>query len=512
MGLFSSLFGSKKKSSAGPTFNKAQLLNIAQNPISKDEDAEQILDLVGRVKNFNNKVEAFNILVEEGRKEWAEAYARVLAGLEDTPPMILKALTVQHFLEENKVEEYFEPARIALDEFPSETDLAIAIGRIHCERGDYETALKDLKDPLESAPDSRHLFALVGEVYRGMEKHEEAMIHLRTSLELYCEAFKLQTIITNELQEEEFEFTRIYGLLDEEAIALCGKDEKQKAFETLTVTPEEIGVRREGDRMALMRVEYKPRMLELQSIEDIAKREEELNPEKSEKHLLKGTIALRQGEYQKAIDAFRRALELDLENHGAYFGWASAGELQRSSKVDEASRPDLSDEETAALEKIFEDWSALSDKEKKHAALCASPIKNLLNQMAGDGAKVYIHPIDVRLKDVFPEPKEMAFEKVIKNPAAADGFTTEKESHLRLDVFLGHDRKRIALAYHLGLLAYKALSDQKKVESAFRADKQAHKLAKDAAGYFASAVQISVQKQLFESTELEHEIELSGLI
>ncbi|MGF1572900.1 MAG: hypothetical protein ACFCU1_07495 [Sumerlaeia bacterium] len=473
MGLFSSLFGKNKttKEKAQRTQIVTHILAQTKSPFTSAEQLTPLLSTLGNTGNYGLKVEVLNQLYDEGRADWADSLLREIAKDPDLPPALLKAFVVDVFLAENRLDEFREQALKVLKDFPSETDLALALGKLELSANRHQIAVDLLTDPLESSPDSRHLFALVGEAYEGLGQLEEALIHVRAALELYEEAFKLQMIVSDELQAEEFEYGRLYRMLEDIAIRHLGPEKKDSAFESLRYSPEEIGLRKEADRVAQMRVEFKPRRKLISNLAELDELQEKLGVNlggESEAAFVLGSRELRRRNFTEAIGFFRKALELDLDSHGSYYGWAACGDLERVPVVEESHLVGL-DSIPPLLAPLFTTWENFTEAEQRLATLAAAPLAPMLPRMLENGCSVTVHPLDVRLRDVHPEPRELNFEPSLKHPATADAFCTAKEANLRIDAFLHVSQKRVPLAYHLGHLAWNILTADEKarVETVF---------------------------------------------
>lgn len=466
MGFFSSLFGQNKTNKDKTERNQivASIMAQTAGEFSGKQQISPLLATLGSTGNYGLKVEVLNNLYDAGRSDWADALLLEISNDPALPPALLKAFVIDVFLAEGRLDEFIEPARKVLADFPSETDLALALGKLELKNEHYQEAVDLLTTPLESSPDSRHLFALLGEAYERLGKDEEALIHVRASLELYEEAFKLQTIISDELQAEEFEYGRLYRMLEDIALRHLGPEKKSTAFETLRYNPEEIGLRKEADRIAQMRVEFKPRRMAISNLADLERLESEPGSNlggESEAAFLLGSRELRLRNFSNAIEFFRKALQLDMDAHGSFYGWAACGELERVPAVEEQHVAGLAknNEQLAAL---FSNWKEFSNSEQRLAQLCTAPVATLLPRLGESGSSISVHPLDVRLRDLYPEPKELNFEPTMKSPATADAFSTSTQANLRIDAFLLINQKRVPLAYHLGHLVWNVLNDAEK--------------------------------------------------
>ncbi|MDX1973786.1 MAG: tetratricopeptide repeat protein [Candidatus Sumerlaeia bacterium] len=513
MGLFSSLFGSSKQSKIEAERQRVveSLFGQTSGAYTGEGQLQPFLQQLGSTGNYVTKVELLNKLYEAGRSPWADALLRTFAKDPEIPNTLLRAFVLDVFLAENRLEEFLDPARKILRDYPSETDLALALGRIEVSSKRYAEAISLLELPLESAPDSRHLFALIGEAHAGLQQDEEALIHLRASLELYEEAFKLQAIISDELQQEEYEYGRLYGLLEVVALRHLGAEKKAEAFATLKYNPEDIGLRKEADRLALLRVEFKPRRMAISNLAELERLQKTMGDGlggEPQAAFLLGSRALRQRNFPEAITHFRKALELDMESHGAYYGWAACAELERVPLIPENLIAPLNPAEEQAYEQLFADWANLQENEKHLIQLSANPLRPFLPLLVEASAKVYLHPLDVRLRDVFADVQELSFEPQLRNPAVADAFTAKGKTHLRIDAFLLVSQKRAPLAYHLGQLSWNVLTpeDRAPLDEAFHAwekgtpNAELKKVINNTREYWCHALVAAVQRTLLGQT------------
>jgi hypothetical protein len=123
-------------------------------------------------------------------------------------------------------------------------------------------------------------------------------------------------------------------------------------------------------------------------------------------------------------------------------------------------------------------------------------------------AKVYLHPLDVRLRDVYADVQELSFEPQHRNHAVADAFTTKSKTHLRIDAFLLITQKRAPLAYHLGQLSWNVLTpeDRAPLDEAFHAwekgtpNPELKKVINNTREYWCHALVAAVQRTLLGQT------------
>src|SRR5690606_36642051 len=94
----------------------------------------------------------------------------------------------------------------------------------------------------------------------------------------------------------------------------------------------------------------------------------------------------------------------------------------------------------------------LTGGERKIVLAACAPIAAHLRAMAEQNARVTIHPLDVRLRDLYPQRTEMRFDSEGKSPQAAAAFASKFKAHIRLDEFLHVRPEHFTFARMLGYL------------------------------------------------------------
>lgn len=437
MGLLARLFGGKPKEDPARRAVLDRVRTLAQSrAFSGGDDLTALRECFPDPADFDLKLDAVNNLFELDRTEWAAALALEIAHDEKCPLTMLKGL-VRHFVEAGHVERVLEPLEWLVDERPSETEMALELGRHLLRAGEHARCLEDLAPAMNSATESRHLFALAGECHLRLKQWEDAVIHLRTACELYERAFRLHQVLPDDMTNEQFEYTRLYGMLEDAAREHLGPEKMAEAFETITMEPSSFGLMKEAEQLAATRIEYKPASTALLSVGDLAAQCRAMDGDAEKEPLCKyyeGMRALREQQYVDAMARFREAVELDLEAFGAYFGWAACENLQRGEPLPEVAA--LPPAEMEALEKVVPDWHAMTAAERRIALAALGPIAGFLPAMAKEGATMTVHPLDVRLRDLYADRVEMRFGAEDRGPQAQSAFAAKKRAHVRLDEFL----------------------------------------------------------------------------
>ncbi|MDY7230963.1 hypothetical protein SYV04_31535 [Hyalangium sp. s54d21] len=126
-------------------------------------------------------------------------------------------------------------------------------------------------------------------------------------------------------------------------------------------------------------------------------------------HVQQGVIALREGRFRNALKHFERANELSPEDFAPLLGKGAALELEQQDVLGALKRlPEVSPLE--GLERVFPDWSALTDRERRVVHASAFPLRQFLPHLAQAGYHVRILPLDVRASDL-PELAEWRDER-----------------------------------------------------------------------------------------------------
>ncbi|MBX3730014.1 MAG: hypothetical protein KF858_12575 [Candidatus Sumerlaeia bacterium] len=458
MGLLDKLLGRSKNREVQA---RAAVLDAVRattaEPMSCAGCLERLRQTVPADADFDLRLDVVNRLFELDRMDWAEAYALELTHDPACPLPVLKGLA-RHFTSAGRTEKVERPIERLVVERPSETEFAALLGR-HLVRGkQYERALDVLREALDTAPDARHLYAIFGECHLRLGQHEDALGHLRTACELYEDAFRLRQVLPDELNAEQLEYTRLYALLEEAARTVLGPEKVAEAFEGLRMQPSGLGLVQEADKIAAERIDYRPPRLTLPSLDEAGDAadaaDDDLGAAPRARHL-RGVLALRTGQVEDALGHFRQAVELDLELYAAYYGWAACDRLLRLDPFPEVEE-DCGD--PATLRAVFPDLPNMTPTEWHRLNAAARPVRAYLPVLAGLGHTCNVHPLDVRLTDLYPKRVPMRFEAGDKPLAAVGTFASTGKAHTRLDDFLVVQPEQFPFARNLGYLVADALT------------------------------------------------------
>jgi tetratricopeptide (TPR) repeat protein len=124
----------------------------------------------------------------------------------------------------------------------------------------------------------------------------------------------------------------------------------------------------------------------------------------------RGVVALREGRFREAVKHFERAHELSPEDFAPLLGKGAALELDQQDVLGALKHlPDVGPLE--GLERVFPDWPALTERERRVVHASVLPLRHFLPDLAERGYQVRILPLDVRTADV-PELAHLQEETV----------------------------------------------------------------------------------------------------
>lgn len=474
MGLFAKLFG--KKDEKGPDRREEVLAAVREAssaPMHCGKCLERVLKCFEGRDDQELRVEAINMLFELERNDYAEAMAAGLANDPECHPAVLRGL-LRHFIDSKQFGRIEAPLADFIRRNPSETDAASAYGRWLVVERRFEDARSIARDPLDVAPESTELFGVIGEASFRLGDMDDALAHLQPACEMYERAFRTNSIPPDDINTEQLEFARLYGLLEEAAKASLG-DQWAEAFENITMQPNSFGIAREAERLAAERREYRPHCLSLMCLAEMQSLAEgkpaadgdelEANPRRL---FLLGSKALREGRHDDAIRLYREHLELDLEAYGAYLGWAAADHLARAPRPAAKPQPAWSANEESALAAVVLDLDAMTDAEKSIARASLGPLRQWLPAAAAAGATLQVHPLDVRLGDLYPERVEMRLPQDGRPPQAAPAFAARKRGHVRIDELLSASAESDAFARVFGYLVFDLVDEDPAMKEVWR--------------------------------------------
>ncbi len=466
MSLLSKLFGRSKSSDGGDRARALDRVREATGVSFGGADSLAVLaECLVPADDYDLKLEAVNKLYDMDRVDWADAFAVSLVEDRSCPPAVTKGI-LKHFLAGNRIDEVADPARRFLVTHPSETEMAIAAARCFASRKDWSACLEIVQPALSHDPDAMRLYALAGECHAREKRWEDAVNHLRPACEMFEQAFRLHQIPPDSLHVEQLEFSRLYSLLEDAARRHHGDEGMSAAFENIHMTPSGFGLQKEAEHLAATRVEYKPPRTTISAIEELTRLAEQAgqSPDRvAEMRYLLGARDLRQQRYDDAMKNFREALELDLENFGAYFGWAACNTLTTGDPLPQSDGDStVAPPTTLAYEKIVKVWDAMTLHEKRLIKAAFKPVERWLQTMADAGSKLTVHPLDVRLRDIFPVPVEIRYEDEGQSPQSVSSFAAKRDAHIRIDEFLAVTPQQFVSARLVGYLLADAWRDSEK--------------------------------------------------
>lgn len=454
MGLLDKVFGKRK---TPDEVRREELLDALKaatgTPPSCSGCLARARNCLGPGDSPDLRMEAVNALFEWDRAPYAEALALDLLDDPTVPGGIAKGI-LKHFLREGRADEVQEQLAGFVRRFPEETELAEVAVDAAARRGDEDLVLELCATGTRSNNEARRLYAAAGQVHARRGEWEDALAQLRPACELFERAFRGGQVGPDEINGAQLEYQHAYNLLERAAREQLG-DAWSSAFEDIVMDPSSFGVAREAEKLAAERPDYRPAYVELPSQDRLLDEAEGLgdDPETLPRRaLLEGMAALRDAQSSKAIEHFRAELELDLDAFGAYWGWAAADRMDRQPPWQPPGWEAWPTDQRDALAAVFPDWPAMTGREKDLAAASAAPVRHLLGELAAAGAGLRIHPLDVRLADIYPERVELRFEGDASRPQSLGRFGTGKQAHVRLDVFLTPGSEAFGAARELGFL------------------------------------------------------------
>jgi Flp pilus assembly protein TadD len=113
----------------------------------------------------------------------------------------------------------------------------------------------------------------------------------------------------------------------------------------------------------------------------------------------RGVVLLREGRFRDALKHFERAHELSPDDFAPLLGKGVALELDQQDVLGGLKHlPEVGGLE--GLERVFEDWPALTERERRVVHASVLPLRQFLPGLAARGYRVRILPLDVRASDV----------------------------------------------------------------------------------------------------------------
>jgi cytochrome c-type biogenesis protein CcmH/NrfG len=113
----------------------------------------------------------------------------------------------------------------------------------------------------------------------------------------------------------------------------------------------------------------------------------------------RGLVALRECKYREALKSFEQAHERDPKDFAPLLGKGAALELEQQDILGNLKRlPEPGPLE--GLERVFPDWPALTERERRAVHGSVLPLRQFLPHLAQGGYRVRILPLDVRASDL----------------------------------------------------------------------------------------------------------------
>jgi tetratricopeptide (TPR) repeat protein len=140
-------------------------------------------------------------------------------------------------------------------------------------------------------------------------------------------------------------------------------------------------------------------LLSLEKMRALADERLRSNASDSTGHVQRGAVALRELRFSEAEKHFQRALELSPEDFAPLLGKGAALTLNQQKVLKNLKHlPDVGSLE--GLDRVFPDWPALTERERRVVHASALPLRQFLPQLAQGGYRVRILPLDVRASDL----------------------------------------------------------------------------------------------------------------
>jgi tetratricopeptide (TPR) repeat protein len=153
-----------------------------------------------------------------------------------------------------------------------------------------------------------------------------------------------------------------------------------------------------GARLAAS-TDYVSEVLDLQDPDATEQRGRALGKASAWGHALVGSAQLRRGDLRAADESFERASELDGTCFAAFFGKGAVLDYDKHDMHRRAERMFPAARVTPELARVFPDWEALTELERRVVWGGVAPWANMLPTLAGRGVVMRILPIDVLATD-----------------------------------------------------------------------------------------------------------------
>jgi Flp pilus assembly protein TadD len=246
-----------------------------------------------------------------------------------------------------------------------------------------------------------HLLCLLGKARFAQDRLQEALPPLKRAMELY-EQLSHETYVELEALHTEV-LSAVHGResLIVDAVRRRTLDTRAGVNFMLLAAHQMVGATCRAPSLEL---------LPLDAMRALA--EERLRRDASDGVSLvqRGVVALREGRFGEAVTHFERAHELSPEDFAPLLGKGAALELDQQDVLGALKHlPDVGPLE--GLERVFPDWPALTERERRVVYASVLPLCQFLPRLAEGGYQVRILPLDVRTSDV-PELAHLQEETV----------------------------------------------------------------------------------------------------
>ncbi len=287
-----------------------------------------------------------------------------------------------------------------LEKAPNNFAVARGLAKIYAEEEDYRRVVEVL-EPAKDFSDEWTLRALA-DAYFASGKYEDAIDILEPIIHT------LETRMRTAMSEEEFEALKEayedYEQMHSEAVAqVHGREEGVliAAHGGRLDANAGINYRLLGDRLMLEAVSSSG-PTELRTIKAMEQEGEHIYDHNRKDHrglVLRASVALRTGRFDKAQDLFKKAIEQDGRDFASYRGLGVAMDAQTYGfKRYLAKLPELNLPES--LPRVVPDYGALGKLERTVVDASVHPLRFALDRLAKRGVKIRILPIDVRATDL----------------------------------------------------------------------------------------------------------------
>jgi tetratricopeptide (TPR) repeat protein len=176
-------------------------------------------------------------------------------------------------------------------------------------------------------------------------------------------------------------------------------------------------------------------------------------PDRADGHEDLGLARLREGDLDGAEAELLRALELDAAAWPAMAGLGLALD-QRKTRTRDWLRGAIAAPTPPGLERLVDDWSALTDDERRIIALAFAAVPKAADALAAAGGRLHIVSLDARLTDL-PAFAQAAGVRVeddddARMHDAIEGMCTGVTFAVRVDALLTHEGDGWTVAHELG--------------------------------------------------------------